>query len=294
MSRLNTMGVKITKVYEEEWLYIPVGGSLPNTEQKNLAFGAVASMVRLATGYSVVRSLSEAPNYAAAIAKILQQGSWETLWPLERKRQRAFFLFGLSLIVQLDIEGTRTFFRLPTWMWWGFLGSSLFSTDLLLFALYMFVIAPHSLRMGLLRHLLSDPTAATMPAITKKDTMLRMAILVVSGLQSVSTVLQLVTRYEQHHPCLGFALQRQGNDTLYEKRHIPKIWRVLHAVQVCEMDKDFVDKRSRVRVSALAYSSWYLTEPGELPELFLVGWTGAGAKRHPGSGCSRQFTPFVD
>lgn len=57
----------------KEWSYIPVGGSLPNTEQKNLAFGAAASMVHPATGYSVVRSLSEAPNYAAVIAKILRQ-----------------------------------------------------------------------------------------------------------------------------------------------------------------------------------------------------------------------------
>ncbi|GJX41948.1 hypothetical protein Tco_0256938 [Tanacetum coccineum] len=32
--------------------------------------------------------------------------------------------------------------------------------------------------------------------------------------------------------CVG-----QGNDTLYEKRHIPKEWRVLHVVQICEMDK---------------------------------------------------------
>lgn len=184
MSRLKTLGIRITKTYEEEWSYIPVGGSLPNTEQKNLAFGAAASMVHPATGYSVVRSLSEAPNYAAVIAKILRQGhskemlaqgrqtmniskqAWETLWPLERKRQRAFFLFGLALIVQLDIEGTRTFFRtffrLPTWMWWGFLGSSLSSRDLILFAFYMFIIAPQSLRMGLVRHLLSDPTGATM------------------------------------------------------------------------------------------------------------------------------------
>lgn len=85
----------------QEWSYIPVGGSLPNTEQKNLAFGAAASMVHPATGdrrnssfmfsgifklncvksfsscyqtgYSVVRSLSEAPNYASAIANILKQ-----------------------------------------------------------------------------------------------------------------------------------------------------------------------------------------------------------------------------
>ncbi|RYR67527.1 hypothetical protein Ahy_A03g013931 isoform A [Arachis hypogaea] len=176
-SRLNTMGIRITKTYEEEWSYIPVGGSLPNTEQKNLAFGAAAS-------YSVVRSLSEAPKYASVIASILKEGhtssiitherskenlsmqAWNTLWPQERKRQRAFFLFGLALILQLDIEGIRTFFhtffRLPNWMWQGFLGSSLSSTDLVLFAFYMFIVAPNNLRMCLVRHLLSDPTGTTM------------------------------------------------------------------------------------------------------------------------------------
>nr|WGZ82028.1 lycopene epsilon cyclase [Daucus carota] len=184
MSRLQTMGIRVAKTYEEEWSYIPVGGSLPNTEQKNLAFGAAASMVHPATGYSVVRSLSEAPNYAAVIANILKSSqingminygrytenismqAWKTLWPQERKRQRAFFLFGLALILQLDIDGIRTFFqtffRLPTWMWQGFLGSSLSSVDLVLFAFYMFIIAPHHLRMSLVRHLLSDPTGATM------------------------------------------------------------------------------------------------------------------------------------
>ncbi|KAM7515679.1 hypothetical protein LguiA_005262 [Lonicera macranthoides] len=184
MSRLETMGVRVLKTYEEEWSYIPVGGSLPNTEQKNLAFGAAASMVHPATGYSVVRSLSEAPKYASVIADILKGGhsknmltygrysenismqAWNTLWPKERKRQRAFFLFGLALILELDIEGIRTFFhtffRLPTWMWQGFLGSSLSSADLLLFALYMFVIAPNNMRMCLVRHLLNDPSGANM------------------------------------------------------------------------------------------------------------------------------------
>lgn len=38
----------------QEWSYIPVGGSLPNTEQKNLAFGAAASMVHPATGNEVM------------------------------------------------------------------------------------------------------------------------------------------------------------------------------------------------------------------------------------------------
>ncbi|CAN1340237.1 Lycopene epsilon cyclase, chloroplastic [Linum perenne] len=185
MSRLETMGIRILRTYEEEWSYIPVGGSLPNTEQKNLAFGAAASMVHPATGYSVVRSLSEAPSYALVIANILRNGQYEgnrnanistqgmgheycfeDVRPLERKRQRAFFLFGLALIVQLDIEGIRTFFRtffrVPRWMWQGFLGSNLSSVDLILFSFYMFVIAPNEMRMNLVRHLLSDPTGSIM------------------------------------------------------------------------------------------------------------------------------------
>ncbi|KAK8351430.1 hypothetical protein V6Z12_A05G032900 [Gossypium hirsutum] len=181
---LYAMPMSSTRVFFEEWSYIPVGGSLPNTEQKNLAFGAAASMVHPATGYSVVRSLSEAPNYASVIANILKKDNsnglltsernnwnismqaWNTLWPEERKRQRSFFLFGLALILQLDIEGIRTFFhtffRLPSWMWQGFLGSTLSSADLILFAFYMFVIAPNDMRMSLVRHLISDPTGATM------------------------------------------------------------------------------------------------------------------------------------
>lgn len=184
MYRLNTMGIRILKVYEEEWSYIPVGGSLPNTDQKNLAFGAAASMVHPATGYSVVRSLSEAPRYASVISDILGNRvpaeymlgnsqnyspsmlAWRTLWPQERKRQRSFFLFGLALIIQLNNEGIQTFFeaffRVPRWMWRGFLGSTLSSVDLILFSFYMFAIAPNQLRMNLVRHLLSDPTGSSM------------------------------------------------------------------------------------------------------------------------------------
>lgn len=38
----------------------------------------------LQTGYSVVRSLSEAPNYAAVIAKILKQGHSKPMFDLGR------------------------------------------------------------------------------------------------------------------------------------------------------------------------------------------------------------------
>lgn len=177
--RLNKMGIKILHVHEEEWSYIPVGGNLPMTSQRQLGFGAAASMVHPATGYSVVRSLSEAPLYAAAISRALGESggkptvsnsqeaaieAWNALWSGERKRQRAFFLFGLELILQLDTPGIKdffvTFFRLPEWLWKGFLGSKLSSVDLIWFALATFVIAPNALRFKLVRHLLVDPSGA--------------------------------------------------------------------------------------------------------------------------------------
>ncbi|RZC17369.1 putative inactive purple acid phosphatase 27 [Glycine soja] len=96
-SRLNTMGIRIKKTYEEEWSYIPVGGSLPNTEQKNLAFGATASMF-LSTGYSVVRSLSEAPKYVSVIASILKDDHAKDIITQKRRKENLSmqdFSFGL-------------------------------------------------------------------------------------------------------------------------------------------------------------------------------------------------------
>lgn len=50
---------------------------------------------------------------------LVKFAAWNALWPRERKRQRAFFLFGLELILQLDTAGVRdffcTFFQLPEW-----------------------------------------------------------------------------------------------------------------------------------------------------------------------------------
>lgn len=178
--RLTALGIKYSALFEEEWSYIPVGGSLPHTSQRHLGFGAAASMIHPATGYSITRSLMEAPAYAAAIAAALRSkegghdcssqsaalSAWNCLWSPERKRQRAFMLFGLELILQLDAHATRdffsTFFRLPEWLWKGFLGSTLSSADLLWFAFVTFVVAPNSLRYALVKHLLTDESGSKM------------------------------------------------------------------------------------------------------------------------------------
>ena len=87
---------QVTKVHEEEWSYIPVGGPLPVARQPITAFGAAANLVHPATGYSIARSLREAPALADDIAAVLTKqlpvhataaAVWDALWPHEKRRQ---------------------------------------------------------------------------------------------------------------------------------------------------------------------------------------------------------------
>ena len=88
--------VQIKRVIEEEWSYIPVGGPLPVGCQPVTAFGAAANLIHPATGYSIVRSLREAPELASSMAAILQKQLpvaetssqvWNALWPQEKRKQ---------------------------------------------------------------------------------------------------------------------------------------------------------------------------------------------------------------
>lgn len=88
--------VQIKKVHEEEWSFIPVGGPLPVAQQPITAFGAAANLVHPATGYSIARSLREAPTFAQEVATLLRQqhavgdtaeSVWDALWPQEKRRQ---------------------------------------------------------------------------------------------------------------------------------------------------------------------------------------------------------------
>ncbi|KAB2616854.1 lycopene epsilon cyclase [Pyrus ussuriensis x Pyrus communis] len=143
LSWLMTMGICIMKTYEEDWSWIPVGGSLPNTEQNNLAFGAAACMVHPAT--AIVGGVSHANQIINRLASTVCCDLHITLsaHSLTCKeytgRKKGNALFGLALILQQDTEGIMTFFCtffcLSTWMWQGFLGSTLSSADLLHFAL---------------------------------------------------------------------------------------------------------------------------------------------------------------
>jgi lycopene epsilon-cyclase len=170
LRRCEALGIKIKEIHEEEWSYIPTGGALPESDQHVTAFGAAANLVHPATGYSIARSLREAPAMAAALAAALEEQPssknaakfvWDALWTQEKRRQASFHVFGMELLCKLDLNNTAdfftTFFALPNSFWRGFLASKLSSVDLLGFAAATFVLAPVGIKARLVSHLLTDP-----------------------------------------------------------------------------------------------------------------------------------------
>eukprot|EP00897_Mesotaenium_endlicherianum_P000328 jgi/Mesen1/10296/ME000079S09720 len=59
--RLAKLGLTYSVVHEEEWSYVPVGGTLPSTTQRHMGFGAAASMIHPATGEPPLVPLALAP-----------------------------------------------------------------------------------------------------------------------------------------------------------------------------------------------------------------------------------------
>ena len=173
--RCQALGLNIKHVVEEEWSYIPTGGPLPLQNQAITAFGAAANLVHPATGYSIARSLREAPAMADAMTLALQQDKslmeatervWGTLWSDEKRRQASFHVFGMELLCRLNLALTsdffNTFFSLPKSYWQGFLASKLSSVELLGFAMFTFLLAPPSIKAKLLQHLATDPAGRYM------------------------------------------------------------------------------------------------------------------------------------
>ena len=174
--RLKALGVEVVEVEDEEWSYIPVGGPLPVREQPVTAFGAAANMVHPATGYSLARSMREAPELAAGIAKALEDETatmgqlsgevWDVLWNAEKQRQAAFHVFGMELLAKLSPKSMNEFFQaffgMPSYYWQNFLGASLTSVELLVFAAIFFVKASNGIRLALMSHLFGNNSALYM------------------------------------------------------------------------------------------------------------------------------------
>ena len=177
LSRMDALGVRVKRVVDEEWSYIPVGGPVPDATQRTLAFGAAANMIHPASGYSLAHSLNAAPTFARTIAELharererdspggwsaeASAEAWEALWSHEQRKQAAFNTFGMELLAVLDVGSVNdfflAFFSLPDWMWKGFLSCTLGSNQLLAFALAMFAVSPVTMKARLVGHLISHP-----------------------------------------------------------------------------------------------------------------------------------------
>mmetsp|Transcript_10315 Transcript_10315/g.11517 ORF Transcript_10315/g.11517 Transcript_10315/m.11517 type:complete len:572 (+) Transcript_10315:31-1746(+) len=137
-TRLEFHGIKVTKVTEEEFCYIPMGGALPMRDQRILGVGGAAAMVHPSTGFHLCRCLMGATDAARAIKEELLSSDKETinvdravasayhaLWSPDNIRQRNFAVYGGEFLMTQDVVGLRGFFdgffKLPVELWGGFL-----------------------------------------------------------------------------------------------------------------------------------------------------------------------------
>jgi lycopene cyclase-like protein len=172
LRRMARMGLSLpggeADILEEEASWIPLGGGLPRTPQRVVAFGAAAGLVHPGSGFSVVNSLLRAPAVADAIAASLRAGAspdataaaaWGVLWSAEKRRQMGFYQFGMELVLSLRLAELRgffsTFYRLPEALSAGFLSHRLSAASLLLFAFGFFATGDNKLRWLLVSHLFS-------------------------------------------------------------------------------------------------------------------------------------------
>jgi hypothetical protein len=92
------------EVREEEYCYIPMGGALPDPEQRIVPFGGAANTVHPATGYQLCRMLCSSTDVAGALTAELRRPDFDpdaaaaaahaALWPRASRLQRDFAVFG--------------------------------------------------------------------------------------------------------------------------------------------------------------------------------------------------------
>ncbi|KAM7271156.1 hypothetical protein ACFE04_030370 [Oxalis oulophora] len=153
VARLRHLGIRVTRLIEDEKCLIPMGGPLPKIGQPVMGMGGNSGVVHPSTGYSVAQSMALAPIVAAAIAECLGSNRmirgqpayrkvWSSLWPIERRLTREFYTFGMETILKLDLAETRrffdAFFDLDPYYWHGFLSSRLSITELASLSLSLF------------------------------------------------------------------------------------------------------------------------------------------------------------
>jgi len=157
VKRLAYLGVKVEAFEEEEFCLIPMGGVLPRMPQRVLGIGGTAGMVHPSTGFMIARTLKSAPTLVDAIVEAVEaqrmaggaydadevsRRVWARVWPEEEQRQRTFMVFGMEILLSMDVDATRRFFAgffsLQDNQWGGFLSWRLSAVSLIGFGLSLF------------------------------------------------------------------------------------------------------------------------------------------------------------
>ena len=84
-------------------------------------FSMISPIILVTKWLMVSRTLAGPPIVAYAIIRYLGSDDglsgndlsaevWKDLWPIQRRRQREFFFFGMDILLKLDLPGTRKFF----------------------------------------------------------------------------------------------------------------------------------------------------------------------------------------
>jgi lycopene beta-cyclase len=164
-SRLQSQGISVLEEHEVERCLFPMNLPMPRFDQPVVGFGAAASMVHPASGYSIGAQLRRAPDLARAIAQALKaenpspqtvaQAGWQGLWPQDRLRKYYLYRFGLEKMMRFDEARLThffdTFFELPKAQWSGFLADGMTSPELVVAMLRLFAAAPNDVRWGLMQ-----------------------------------------------------------------------------------------------------------------------------------------------
>lgn len=158
--RLAYYGIEVSKILDEEFCLIPMGGAMPELRQRVVAFGGAAALVHPATGYMIARALKLADDAAEIIAQEIIKGGnadekayriWDRIWNVGRQRQRDFFNYGGEFLAKIDLDTTRgffsAFFKLPTDQWSDFLSFKLVTpVQRLVFGLAVFARTNNNVR----------------------------------------------------------------------------------------------------------------------------------------------------
>lgn len=119
-ARLGALGLVLEDEADHELCIFPMDPPLPRLDQRVVGFGAAASMVHPATGYSLARSLRSAPELADTVAQQLGAGvdvqraaaaAWRTLWTDDRLMVRQLQLYGSRIVADMGPAQVNEFFE---------------------------------------------------------------------------------------------------------------------------------------------------------------------------------------